>query len=569
MYKKLIEIEKELDKKVEELSVWKLPFDAILSSLLYITEQIAFSGKQDVAYDYISRLSLIYPLIKKYAAKDKVTGSTKAISIASEYVDDIMFLNAYAHFSMLMPQVHRKTLTVENIDGDKIYLDYPNQETIDSELIDKLYGLISLHAVLPNRHNSDLKKFTDAKAKKHDTVLDAPDFIWIKKLQVDFKKYFINVKVLSPTVFKEGVGVTYDEYYSFISTLRAFSEYFISLARSYKSLIKSKNSAAKNDELMSEYIEYSVLCLKYQTLGFFLNVSELSKDSFYKLLSYYMDIYSNETGDEFEANSFCGDGYYPPITLIDTSVIYSPHGLSALMNVNNILYSINKNKRKNFDEIISPDLEPTLINQLEYVFSGMKGLSIRKNISYSKSEIDMIVLSKEEKVCLVFQVKTTIAPDSARTVNRVQDRTLEAIKQVGYFESLNTEEKHEIINSEFEESLTDLTFINLIAVRSCAGSKEVWSINDTYKIVNYSLISRILTLKIKNEDFSIKKIEEEIIKGQDELKEKSEWSITDNSLHIGKYEIVYPEINYISKELVNYNLETFNFFNQFEESEFK
>jgi hypothetical protein len=569
MLEELIKIEQELDKQVEQLSVWKLSFQSILSSVLFTTEQIAFNGKEDVAHDYISRLSLIYPIIKKHSSKQKLIDTSQAMMKAIDSVDDIMFLNAYAHFSMLMPQIHRNTFVVKSINNGVVILDYPNKETLDAELMDKLYSYISLHVVIPSFHRKELEEFAAAKVKAKNTELGAPEFLWIKRIQLDYLKYYLNVKVLSSSAFKEGVGVTYDEYYAFVATLRAFAEFFIVLGRSYRKSTNDNNTLKENDYLWAEYYEFSVLCLRYVTLGFFLQISELKEESFYKLLSYYMDIYSNDTGVNFETLSYCGDGFYPPITLIEKSVIYSPHGLNSLLNINNILYSINKNDKKKFDEVISPNLEPILINQLEYILSKIEGISIGKNISYSKSEIDMLVLSKKEKTCLVIQVKTTIAPDSSRTVNRVQDRTLEALKQINIFETLSYEEKLKIINDEFNESFTDLKLINLIAVRSSAGSKEAWEINEKYKIVNYSFLSKIVSNKLKNKDFSIGDIEAKIEESQIELKSIAKWSIITNTIKVGNYEFQYPEIDFAGKILTGYNVETLKMFPQFEESEFK
>jgi hypothetical protein len=569
MIKELIKIEKELDLQIENLPVWEIPFQSILSSLLFTTEQIAFQGKIGVSSDYISRLSLIYPLVKKHAAKAKLVDTNVAMMRMIEHADDVMFLNAYAHFSMLMPQVYRGTLIVQSVKDNVIILEYPDEDTFEAELIDKLYSCISMHLVLPNRFSDTLKALTDKKVEKNETSFEAPDVILIKKIQNDFKRYFLNVKVLSPEVFKKGIGVTYDEYYSFVASLRAYSEFWLNLARSYRNQVNDSKTPETNDFLMSEYFEFSVLCLRYQSLGFFLHISDLQPKSFYKLLSYFMDSYSNETGVDLKANSFCGDGFFPPITLIEQSVIYSPHALNSLLNVNNILYSINKNDKKTFDEVISPDLEPTLINQLEYIYSQIPGLFILKNIVYSKSEIDLIVLSKAENTCLIIQVKSTIAPDSSRTVNRVQGRILEAERQIELFESISTSEKVEIINKEFNESFRDLKFINLITVRSSAGSNKAWNLNKKYRILNYSITAKIIADKVKKNDFSIANIEEEVLTYQDELKNISKWSIVNNSLQIGNYKIVYPEIDYEDEALSAYNINTVNQFNFYEESNFK
>ncbi|MDX6187824.1 hypothetical protein SGQ83_00540 [Flavobacterium sp. Fl-318] len=571
MKENLVEIEKQIDTLLEELSIWKLSFQDIYSTLLLMTEKIDYNGDKDTAMDYLSRISLIYPTIKKLAQDIEIESTTTSILKTGnkKFLDDINFLIAYAHFSLLMPQIHRNVLSVNQVSEFCFELDFANENIKNSELIDKLYSTISLQISFSSKELDNIKLHTDKKAKEREYNFNGSDFQLINKLFEHHKKFFMNIQVLPDEIIESKLGFNHSDFILFSSALKAYSDYFIILARSYKEQINEEQySPEENDKLMSEYMEWSVCCLKYQALGWFLGTSGLNKDKFDVILSYFIDIYSNETGIQLIENSSCGEGYLPPITLIEKSIIFSPHALRYLVNFNNILYSINQKNKKLFNDEISQHLEPTLINQLEYLFSEFNDLEIRKNVTYTKSEIDMLLLSKKENICITIQVKTTIAPDSTRSVARVQDRTLEAFKQINIFESLSHQEKKDIVNKEYDIDIDDIKFINLIVVRSCAGSDQAWEINDKYKILNYSLISKVLCDKLKNKDFEFSNFEDEISTKQKELIATSNWRIEYETLKIDKYEIKFPNIFFDDNKIIPHNLPTFKCFPKLESAVF-
>lgn len=561
MINQLIKIEKELDEKITNLSIWKLPYQHILTVLLYNVENIDFSNRGDTAMDYLGRLSHIYPLIKKYAKESNLVNSSQALVETTSYMEDINFLNAYAHFCQLMPQIHRGTITAINIKEKKITLDYPSDEIKHSELIDRLYSYISLHVIYSFNNFKGLEKYTDAKVSSGETNINANDLAWIKNIYTHHKHYFFNVQILPDKVFKESLGFTYKQYISYSAALRAFSDYFITLGRSYRKLAIAK----KSDNLMNEYFEWSVCCLNFKFLGFFQGMSGLQREVFDKILTFHLNIISNTTGETFKSKGFCGDGFCPPITLLQNSIIFSPLALRFNLNINNILFSLNKNDKKIFDEKISESLEPTLIKQMEYLFSRFNNIKISKNLNYSKSEIDFIVLSKKEKVCLLFQVKTTIAPDSARTVSRVESRVTEALKQIKCFDDLPVNEKNEIINREFKTNLDEINYQNIIMVRSSAGSEKSWAINKKFRIVNYTFLAKILCEKLKSRNFDFSDFSNEILSFQDDMIKKSNWKVNNETLKIDDYEIQFPDITYDNIGMMKYNLESKTCFNKMEQ----
>jgi hypothetical protein len=564
---KLIEIEMQLDDEINKLQIWELPFQTIISMLLLTIDNIDLKGNVDAAMDYASRLSYIYPLIKAKAAKASITTSTEAILKGGnvKYMQDVNFIIAYAHFCLLMPQVRKNMLCVTKIDGEDIFLEYPSDEVRKSESIDRLYGYLSLQIIMPYRDENKINQFVLSKVKNSENSITANDFILIKEIQEHYKKYFILVKPLPNEVFEQVTGLTYDEYHSFCATVRAFCDFFIRLGRAYYNSVDKKRNNEIDDHLMSEYFEWLVCCLNFKTLGWFAGISDISIKKLDNIISYYLQIYSDTTGEEFQEKSSCGEGYFPPFLLMEQSIIYSPQACKYLLTLNNILYSINKKQKRIFDEEISKHLEPTLICQLQYVFSFLKKVTIVKNVTFDGGELDLIVLSEVENVAICIQVKSTIAPDSSRTVERVTDRALEGIEQIKLFDSFESEVKQEIINTAFGKKLKNTKLINLLVVRSCAGSVKAWSFNDKYKIVNYSLLAWIIASKIESFNLNITAIKEEIGTAQDNLLKSGNVQEVYETLIIGKLKIKFPNLNSDIQPLFSMNIKSLKYMREFED----
>jgi hypothetical protein len=564
----IIKIEAELDEKLKHLKIWELPFQTILSWLLLSIDSVGRSKGLDTAIDYCSRLSYIYNIVKQNAAKAEINSSTNAIlSFDPKYIPDINFLIAYAHFSLLMPQIRRNVMKPVSNSGKVVELDFVSEATENAELIDRLYSYISLQAMVTYPKEEALKAFLLKKATSINTKLEGEDTWWINDMYQFFKQYMITVEVLPSKVLEDVLGFTFDDYLSFKATIRAFGEYHYNLGDAYFSLSQAeKGNPQRADTQMSEYFENLVNCFDFKFVGFYVQISGLSKEKVLKIMSYYLSTYSNKTGENFVERSFCGEGFYPPFTLFDTFIISSPHAVRYMLTMNNILYSVNKKDTKTFDQKLSSHLEPTLVNQLGYLFTSLKGVQIMKNVNYPGSEIDLLVFSPSENICLVIQVKATIAPDSSRTVDRVQDRAIEGIQQINHFRGLTSEVKQEIINSSFNVKQTNTLLIDLLALRSCAGTELIWRHNDEIKITNYTFLAWIISEKIKNNDFALAHFENIIKNYQEDLIRLSDSSKVYETLVIDDYSIKFPNINTHLSEVIAINFRTYKYLEKFEKS---
>ena len=565
---KMIEIEAELDEKIKHLRIWELPFQTTLSWLLLSIDSVGKSKGADTAIDYCSRLSYIYKIVKQNAAKAQLNSTTNSIlSFDPKYIPDINFLIAYAHFSLLMPQIRKDVMKAVSSDGKTIHLDYVSQATENAEVLDRLYSYISLQAMVSYPKEEALKDYLVKKATTIDLTLNGADAWWVKDMYEFFRQCLITVEVLPTKVLEEVLGFSFEDYLSFKATIRAFGEYYYNLGDAYFTLSQAeKDNPERADKLMSEYFENLVNCFDFKFTGFYVQISGLSKEKVLKLMSYYLSAYSNKTGENFVERSFCGEGFYPPFTLFERHLISSPHAARYMLTINNILYSVNKKDTKTFEQKLSGHLEPTLINQLTYIFRSLPGMDIRKNVNYPGSEIDLLIFSALENICLVVQIKATIAPDSSRTVERVQDRALEGVQQIKHFRGLNNDEKQEIINKSFGIKQTNTHFIDLLVLRSCAGTELIWKHNDDIKITNYTILAWLISEKIKNNDFTLAGFDKSIKNYQDELIRLSNSSKVFETLAIDGYSIKFPNINSDLTEVIAINFRTYKYLVDFEKS---
>jgi len=538
-------MESECDAHCKALQLWEIPFQSVISQLLLAVEVIDYQGRTDTAMDYSGRLSYIYPYVADYAQKTPLTSTTESIvnHMNPKYVDDINFLIAYAHLSMLMPQYHRKLYRLTSLAGNHIRLEYKDQAASDAEIIDRVLSYVSLQMVVPYKDVDELKAYLKEKVEKRETGMAGSDFYFVMQIKEFLQKYTFNIKVVPDAVFEDVFGITYQEYYSFIATVRAFAEFFIQLGRTYHEQIDREHPKAGDGDLESEYMEWTACCMSKNTLGWFMQLSGLSLEKLKRVFGFYYLKYSDTTTDGFSSEAWCGDGYFPPFIWFDDHLLFSPHACKYMLTVNNMLYSMNKNKEHEFADRISHHLEPCLINQLEYIFQIIPGIQIRKNVDYKTSEIDLIVYSPSEKVALCFQVKATIAPDSARTVRRVEQRALEGIDQIRKFEALSVDEQEHIIRGNFGNADQDISFQHFLTIRSCAGSFEIWQHNPQYPITNYTLLAHLLVEKAKNKRFGLANFKQEVLATQREFVRLAKPEIAEETLVIRNDQITFPDVS--------------------------
>lgn len=537
-------IEAELDKKLESLSIWELPFQTIMSWLFYTIEDIDRKGRDIVAADYASRIAYLYDAVRKKAAVAEATSTPLAITSFNfeNFAADLNYLNAYAHYSMLMPQFHRGTFKVTE-EGDKrftIAFTDPNFEK--AETLDRLYSYMSIQFATTYPEITRLRQLLIAKARNHDNSVEDREAAIIQHMMLFYKQTSLNIRVLDDDTLVNELGFTYDQYLSFCAAVRAYTDFSMEFGRAYHSLIAGAGEADA-ETFAAEHMEFTICCLNKVVLEHLMAFSGLTQPVFRKIFEYYLTKYSDSTNEKYQEKGHSGDGYFPPFIWLDDNLLFSSVGTKYLLPFNNLLYSLNKKSVKQFSEKISPHLEPALIRQMEYVFGKMPNALIQKNINYEGGEIDLVVLDQVQNTALCFQVKATVAPDSARTVQRVETRAMEGMDQLARFDAFPQDQKDAIINKAFNTNLSGISLQHILMVRSCAGSADAWQLNRKYPILNYAVFANLFARKIEKKDFTIGDFSARIYEIQEEILHRSKSVIVNETLKIGEYEIQFPNVD--------------------------
>jgi hypothetical protein len=535
----LVRLESVFDEKFRTLKIWELSFQTIYSCLLLTAEDLALNGKLDTSFDFLSRISLIYKDLLKLSRSEPIVNSSIAIlKLRDDYFEDINYIVSYSHLCQLMPQVHKNMMLEVNVVGKEITLGYPNDETFKAEVLDRVYSNLSLPSFIEFNPSVEIQSQIDQKVLNGKESIDGFDFYVIALIKEFYIEHSIHTEVVNDYILENYLGFTNEDFINFTCSLRAFGRYSIILARTYKKAVLKVSSKEKKEFHMNEYFEWSVCCLNYKALGWFKALSGLSRDKFDLLLKYFIDVVSNETNESIPSMVYGEDGFLVPIVMLEQSIIFSPHSLSSMLSFNNILSSINVKDKSLFDNHISGAMEPNLIQDLEDEIAKYPTLKCKANILFDGGEIDLVVFDIVSNTCLVIQVKTTIAPNGARSVHRVQDRIIEAKKQSDFFESFDQNKKFEILRKSIISIKPDASMVSLIIMSSSAGTTEGWSVNKSIPLINKVLFKYLLY-----QDSNLLHFRNRIHTLQDQLIDQKFFDKQTSELVIGDNLIKFPNIN--------------------------
>lgn len=541
----LIQKEKEIDTYFKALNIWKHSHFTIYLSLCYYAERLEYEGNGDFSSGFLSRLGLFYKDFVSLSQKDEYDTTWESLSVTiddRDFNSNINFLYAYGHFCVLMPQIHRDIFDVNNSQNGNVILSFKNQEFIDAEIKDRFLSEISLPFAIGYLKLKDLQSYLRFKTILKNKNFDDLDVKWIKDIFSYYLATLKRVEILTDDVLIESLGFSNSDYIKFESSLRACSEFLIHLARSYKDRSDEADSIKEKESLIGEYLEFINCCFTYQSIDLFVEVSGLERDVFKNIFSYFSSIYSTPKHEPYISNAHIGEDYLSPFILTTNRILFSPHAIKDFLSFNNIIYSLSKKNLKLFDQKISSHLEPTLIFQVDRLFSNFSNLITKQNVDYPGGEIDYMVLSEDEKVCLVFQIKATLAPINIRSTERVESRSLEGIKQLKVFQSKTSDDKLKFVNDTFKVSLSEVKFVDVLLLRSCAGSENVWSSSEL--IINYQLLCGFIGGMIQRKDNKFSSFELDMRNYLKELIGISIPKISDQKLEISDLIIEFPIIDY-------------------------
>ncbi len=187
-----------------------------------------------------------------------------------------------------------------------------------------------------------------------------------------------------------------------------------------------------------------------------------------------------------------GDGFWPPFLRFDRAVLFSPHALRSMLSERNLLYALNKLDQARFDRLVSEHLEPALLDDVEAALSAIPAARVARNFEWREGteagEIDLLLADVATQTAIHLQAKAAVPPHGARMTQRVEDRTIEAIKQIEAFERLDSGVRDGICARAIKCQPIKLKWQSAILSRSCFGTDKAWARLGTTVPLNPTLL---------------------------------------------------------------------------------
>ncbi len=451
----LVAFEKIADQQVQKLNILLLPLRLVLTHLYGTVDNLfngsRLSGKNPprpvVAFDLASRLSYLMPLFNRCPV-DQIGASALDVLNAVDWsiVDpDIRYLINYGHLCELMPEVHRDYYEISG-SIPLFYLKHSTDEFARSEIKDLFLTSLATPFFIRNRFIPE--EVFDFQAAKTDGTFDMRLFFnTIRKYFLHYLNYSFEVPIFTNKGYHDSLNATVEEFIRFRSVWAAIADYCLGMADAFTRLIKRTN-ATNNYNLVSEVWEWTAPVMKADLLtDLVIKIGGISLKSF----NAFMQIFSVDP--KANRTKHAGDGFYPPITILKNSYMFNPNILQMMLSSRNIPYAMNKLDKSLFDNLLSHEMEPALVEAASLILSQIPGTIIRKNFQWQHGEIDLLAYSPAENVALHFQAKAAIPAQGARMVQQMEARIIEGIDQLARFQMLKSETQDEILRLQNKQAL--------------------------------------------------------------------------------------------------------------------
>ncbi len=357
----LYHFERHADDLIANLSLWKKPLRSILSSL-YLIADMEFSGGRfgkfravdpEKGTTILSRTSYLIDFLTQASCD---IGRDLQDALNALDVDDFEGIKsalAYAHFCELMPFVRKGYLGVERQNED-FTLRHPSAMFAYNEQRDIVAAELSL-ATMERQYPfqvASLQRMIEGWPLLRDddlsTVLaGAYNFYLVGVHEDDF---------VAATEYESVFRFKRDEFLRVRAALMALASWCIGMAAAAEA--KSLEAlVGRKDKWRCECMEWAAPLLRsafvVETVQ---GLSAVPTDRVDAILAYFQE------QPLHRETVISGDGYLAPLISIKDSFLFSPRALLTMLSERNLLYVLNKSDRVRFDEVVSEQLEPALLN---------------------------------------------------------------------------------------------------------------------------------------------------------------------------------------------------------------
>lgn len=482
-------LEAELDRMVELLPLVQLPSRVFLSCYFAAVDsqmrgaRLGSSGaaNPEIGMALAGRLSYLVPLLRSFKHDEQPSAQHVVEFVDAEVIAQVFMLMGYAHFSELMPEVHRGRWSVER-EAETFVLRHKDASVTTAEARDVVLSELALQFMIPP-------------PPSNQSVFDA--FVANERLELHtlarlidtYARYYVDAafeeSALSGDDFTLALGVGEDEFHRFRAVWLAIAEVCLGMADAVER--RAQREGLQSDpKFIGELNEWTGPMMSKAFLdGAALAISGLSPKSYDAL----MDIFSF---DPAEGTVVAGDGFFPPLLRIQDSYLFSPHIVRVMMASRNLLYAVNKRDRRRFDDLVSANLEPKLVSAAAELFRAIEGVSVVPNASWNKGEIDLLVFDPSVNTVLHIQAKAPIPVEGARMVHSLEDHVRKGFAQLDAFRKLTPAERDRIVSRAVGAEVRDLRVVDALLSRTCLGTERVWRDAAGIAVVNLPLLREVL-----------------------------------------------------------------------------
>lgn len=471
----LLALENAADNHAASLSVFTLPIRAPYSGLAAIVSALQHGPRPRplAASNWASRLSYLASLLARCPSEP--TGSSTVEALEAYYQTDYdrsqtRFLVAYAHFSELMPEVHRDYYDVRTTGRgfrlehrSKAFADDEARDIILSELALPFMDLVS--SAMPIR-----RALLEAGLAARDFGVRLSGAVAgnLLLLTYFYEQSACEISLMGDSGYVAVIGTGQRAFSRLQAAIFAFGD--------YASILGDRLAAMGGEDNVAEALEWRTLCWRENPLLGLLQAlghgALTSRD-----IDSILELFSIDFRKTRPDVSHAGDGFFPPIVLVPGAVLVNTDLMRMTFQSRNLLYALNRRDRTTFDNVVSSKLEPHLLEQCAAVLQALPGVQVGRNVRWTngdiRGEIDLLAYDKQANVAVHAQAKAAMPPHGARLVQRLEGRVEEGLEQLRRFRESGAPVIDRTVATAFGVPVTAVELVDVVLVRTSIGTGRV------------------------------------------------------------------------------------------------
>lgn len=465
-----LDFEARADAAMEKLAIARLPARAIWSALhttvfhaLHVNEPGNPETRQ-TGETTSYRISYLIPWLRARPAGPLGAGTADVLGAFRDADPDgreLINMIGYAHLCEVMPDVRRDKFKVEQV-GEGFRLTLPSAEAEEAEATDIIVSELALNFIAsrgPRLPEDEIFPL----ARTSPTLDEALLWRVYKRQRATYQRDVREEPLVGDRPLMRIFGFNRYGFQELRSSIFAIADVFSQLA-----IVLWFSSMNEKGDPSDETFEWVSICWEYEP--FLQKLAELTGQTRNRLESFIDHFTLDYRLPPREARG--GEGFTPPFVRFDKSILFSPDLIFRYCQPRNALFHLIRADPALFDELISHELEPTLISAIVAEFDRVDGLIVRSNVNYPGGELDLVIADASGQHVVVCEIKAPLPPQGSRSTERLAGRMREGLQQLERFRHLDN--PLEILSRALGIDVSGAKVDYMITGRSCFGAPEVW-----------------------------------------------------------------------------------------------